>query len=483
MNILASLLAVLLAALTIPAEIPDFSRTGYRWSDKKVPMYDVIQVLSPPAGGEDATEIIQKAIDDFEGKGAIMLSKGTWNISGSIHLNKSNLVLRGEGDETILVATGKSDRSLVHMGDYAERIIGPKKSGIKGEYFPTGTFALPLEEGHTFKKGDQIVVSFYPSDKWISALKMDQIPPRKDGIPVRQWNTGRFIMHWERTIVDVKGNTVYMENPLVAPLEAQYGEICVQSYSYEKRISESGIENMCMISEYESEEDEKHAWNAIRINAAEHCWVKNVNCAYFCFNAVNLAKGSKNITVDSCSYKHPKALTTGSRKYGFYFSGGQQCVVTNCVCVGTRHGFSSSEVVGGPNVFLNCTELEGKGDCGPHMRWASGVLYDNVVTDSMLRVQDRSSMGPGHGWAGVTNVFWNCKAKVLVCQNPWVNGKNYCIGCIGKKSPGSFKGRPDGEWISHGTPVEPKSLYTEQLRLRKLSRVKAVPKKVINKTK
>ena len=62
-------------------------------------------------------------------------------------------------------------------------------------------------------------------------------------------------------------------------------------------------------------------------------------------------------------------------------------------------------------------------------------------------------------------------------------GKNYCIGCIGKKSPGSYKGRPDGEWISHGTHVEPLSLYAEQLRLQKLDKIKAVPQRIINKTK
>ena len=67
------------------------------WSDKQVPKYDVKCVLSPPSDGADATAIIQQAIDDFKGKGAILLSKGTWNVSGTIHLNKSNLVLRGEG--------------------------------------------------------------------------------------------------------------------------------------------------------------------------------------------------------------------------------------------------------------------------------------------------------------------------------------------------------------------------------------------------
>ena len=483
MSLLTTLLAILLAAIPIPAEIPDFSRTGYMWSDKPLPRYDVKCILTPPSDGEDATETIQRAIDDFKGKGAILLSKGTWNVSGTIHMNKSGLVLRGEGDETVVVATGKSKRSLIYLGEPCEREYGPHKSKIMGDYFPVGTFALPLEEDHPFKKGDRIVVSWYPSQKWISDLKMDQIPPRWDGIPVKQWTPDRFIMHFERTVVDVRDNVVYMENPLVLALDAQYGEYHVSSYSYDHRVTESGIENMCLVSEYESEEDEKHSWTAIEVNVAEHCWVKNIHARYFCFACVDMREGAKNITVDSSSYEHPKARTTGSRKYGFYFNFAQQSLVSNCVCIGSRHGFATGQVVCGPNVFVYCTEIDGCGDCGPHMRWATGILYDNVETDSLLRVQDRSNMGPSHGWAGVNHVLWNCTAKILVCQNPWVMGKNYCIGCIGRKHPGSYKGRPDGEWISHGTHVEPRSLYFEQLRSRNLAKIKAVPKRIINKTK
>ena len=101
------------------------------------------------------------------------------------------------------------------------------------------------------------------------------------------------------------------------------------------------------------------------------------------------------------------------------------------------------------------------------MRWASCVLYDNVRTNQLLRVHDRSNMGSGHGWAGTTHVFWNCTAGQIVCQSPWVSGKNYCIGCVGPKDEGNFKGRPDGVWISHDNPVETESLYEQQLENRR----------------
>jgi hypothetical protein len=48
-------------------------------------------------------------------------------------------------------------------------------------------------------------------------------------------------------------------------------------------------------------------------------------------------------------------------------------------------------------------------------------------------------------------------------QSPYVNGKNYCIGLKGKKSPGRFKDRPDGEWEGQNKDrLEPTSLYAAQ---------------------
>lgn len=461
-----TLILTILTSILIPSGIPDFSGVGYRWSDSPVPEYNNVVVLEAPADGADATGMIQSAIDDFKGKGAILLKSGTYNISGSIHIDKSNLVLRGEGDSTVLVATGTSRRTLIRFGHEVKRRLGVRKIYFRGDTIPVGTYSFDVSGRHGLKPGDKVVVTWKPTQKWISGLEMDRIPPRKDGIPVRQWTPEEYVKNWERTVVSVNGNVVTLENPLVMQLEKEYGEYFIRSYSYRKSVAESGIENLRMLSVYESEEDEDHAWTAIDIFSAEHCWIRNVNASYFSFCCVNLKWGAKNITVDSCSFTHPKAKTVGSRKYAFYVENGQQCLVSNCTASGTRHAFSTATCTCGPNVFYNCTETDGKGDCGPHMRWASGVLYDNVTTDAMLRVQDRSNLGPGHGWAGVTHVFWNCTAKRLVCQSPWISGKNYCIGCIGTKHRGNFKGKPDGEWILHGVHVFPKSLYRYQLNQR-----------------
>jgi hypothetical protein len=113
------------------------------------------------------------------------------------------------------------------------------------------------------------------------------------------------------------------------------------------------------------------------------------------------------------------------------------------------------------------------GDIGPHVGWTTGVLYDNVKTDSQyIAVQDRHHTAEGHGWAGVNFVLYNCEAPRIICQNPWVTGKNYAIGCVGVKYPhnrtnvGASFSRPDGEWVSEGVHVTPVSLYEDSLEKR-----------------
>ena len=212
--------------------------------------------------------------------------------------------------------------------------------------------------------------------------------------------------------------------------------------------------------------DEDHCWSAIFVKAAEHCWVRNVSVENFGYCAVNLRTGARYITVSDCASRHPVSELTGSRRYAYHISGGECSLVKNCLAEDDRHGFVTASKVPGPNVFLSCKMVRPNSDVGPHQRWATGVLYDNQYVEGLLAVQDGCNNGSGHGWRGSNFILWNCTAMTLVCQNPWVTGRNWCVGCIGEKNPGRRKDRPDGEWRSHGAPVSPQSLYEWQLQNR-----------------
>ncbi len=455
--------------------VPDFSRVGYHWGDLDIPTIAVVATLNPPAEGADATTLIQNAINNATAPGAILLKKGVYNISGEIKLNKSGIVLRGEGqdeaDGTVLIATGTTQRSLITMGGSGSRSVKNNNStyDIKDSYVPAGRFWIRMKDASLFNVGDEVVIYRPSPQNWITDLKMDQIPPRNDGGTVTQWKAGGTDTYAERVITLIKGDTIHFENPVVCSLEEKYGGARVLKYTYSSRISECGVENMKLKSEYKSATDEAHGWLAIEVTVAQHCWVRNVTSQYFGKGLVDMVKGAKNISVLDCTCTDPISTIDGSRRYAFHISQGQLCLVKGCNSDKSRHDFVTGATGCGPNVFTNGRATNTYADIGPHQRWNSGTLYDNIASDGEICVQDRSNYGTGQGWAAVTNVLWNCRARTVIVQSPWVSGYNYSVGTIGTKSPGKFTSplRPDGVWISPGTRVSPSSLYDAQLELRK----------------
>ena len=455
----------------------DFSRVGYHWGESELPVVPVVTTLTAPADGSDMTEAIQKALDNTTG-GAVLLKAGTYNVEGKLYINHSNVVLRGEGENTVIFAKGKSndneERSLLTVGNAVSRQYTSPSEII--ENAPVGQMWVRVADPSGFKVADDVALYRPGTAEWISDIRMDQIPQNADN-SVKQWKPSTYDLYSDRKVVRVSADTIFFDNPVVMSLNDVYGEASrgrVYKVSC-SRIRECGVENLKMVSEFDPSKmdelgnhiDEDHCWSAICIKAVEHSWVRNVSVTYFGYAGVNIIPGARYVTVADCVSRHPVSVLTGSRRYAFHISGGELCMVKNCLAEEDRHGFVTGAKVSGPNVFLSCEMVNAFSDAGPHQRWAMGALYDNVKTDYRLNVQDGCNNGTGHGWRGVNFILWNCQAATIVCQSPWATGLNWCVGCIGEKNPGRRKDRPDGEWISHGTPVSPSSLYEWQMQQRK----------------
>jgi hypothetical protein len=134
--------------------------------------------------------------------------------------------------------------------------------------------------------------------------------------------------------------------------------------------------------------------------------------------------------------------------------------------------------VPGPSVFVDCRADEAYDESGPHHRWDTGVLFDNVVVHGTTEPGHRTAgsleahnqgMTDGHGWSGANIVFWNCTAdKIDVGKPP--TAQNWVIGATTTVAPA-----PTGSGFieSSNHPVEPHSLYHAQLGDR-LARLYAV---------
>jgi hypothetical protein len=455
--------------------IPDFSRVGYHQGDKEIMDIAVVKTVNANENG-DSQQLLQNAIDEVAQlplnkagfRGAILLKKGVYKIPGSIHINKSGIILRGEGENaTKLIATGKGQRSLiVFSGSGALKEITDTRVQIQDKFVAVGSFSFTVTDASKFKTGDEIVVYRPGTAQWIKDLQMDQIDPR-DG--TKQWQANEYNLQFERQITKIEGNKITIDNPMVMEMEQKYGGAEIFKSSFEGRINEVGIENMRFESEYANDTDEDHGWVAVEFNKVEDAWVRNITTKYFGYAAVSIKSTSKQITVKDSKCLDAKSIITGGRRYSFN-TDGQLNLFMNLESTEARHDYVTGSKTLGPNVFYHCKATKTHADIGPHHRWAVGTLFDDIETDGEINVQDRGNWGSGHGWAGVTQVLWNCKVKRAAVQSPWAGGQNYSFGTQGGKYEGRLKGRPDGVWENQNQAgINPSSLYLAQLQNRKKS--------------
>ncbi|MFN9915188.1 MAG: hypothetical protein ACK53L_21545, partial [Pirellulaceae bacterium] len=151
-----------------------------------------------------------------------------------------------------------------------------------------------------------------------------------------------------------------------------------------------------------------------------------------------------------------------------YNVNGQLILVRHAYASEGRHDYVFGSAVPGPNVFVYSTAENAYSDTGPHHRWSTGGLFDNLDVDGdQINVQNRGNYGTGHGFAGANMVIWNSVADGFIVHNP-PTAQNWLIGSTGPISGGTaYVGPHDpGTVESHGTPMQPKSLYQAQLQAR-----------------
>ncbi len=450
--------------------IPDFSRVGYFHGDQAIPSNIPIFVKLKPSSND--LESIQSAIESLSKyqpnekgfRGVIVLTKGTYLVSNTIYIKASGIVIKGEGSLTKIIATGKMQYPLFKFS--GSGYVSEKKNSrekIIDEYVPVGAHSFKVLNATNFSIGDQIMVYRPGTVAWIKDLQMDQIVARED---TKQWTPQEYGFNFERAITKIEGNTIFIDNPIVLALETKYGGGSIYGYHFNTRINQVGIENLYCESAFENDTSENHAWVAVEMDKVENAWVRNITARYFGNSCVQLNTWAKNISVLNSNCFDAKSIITGSRRYSFS-NAGQQNLFINCTATEGRHDFVTESRVCGPNVFYNCTASKTHADIGPHHRWTSGTLYDNIITDGEIAIQDRGNWGSGHGWSGVNQVLWNCTLQKAVVQSPWVNGKNYAIGVQGEKYEGRLSGKPTGEWEGQNKKgLTPNSLFQAQLKAR-----------------
>ena len=445
--------------------IPDFSYCGYKASEQPIPVV-AIKVVVPVVKG-DATLRIQSALDYVASlplnangfRGAVLLQKGIYEVLGQLRITASGVVLRGSGvNATTIVGAGNGRLALLKIiGE--KKIEGLKEIKIDDAYVPLNATSFHVTfDFSNMKPGGSIIIHRPSTQKWIETLGTNIFG---GGISALGWKPGERDLFFDRRITEIDGNKITIDAPITTAIDSNYGGGFV-SFSYGRvwRINNCGIENLRCVSSYDKNnlKDEDHRWNAINVEAAEDCWVRQVNFENFAGSAVSILENSKRVTVEDCKSLNPVSEIGGQRRYTF-FTTGQQTLFQRCYAENGYHDFATGYCAPGPNAFVQCESILPYSFSGAIDSWASGVLFDVVNVDgNALRFGNRGQDGNGAGWAAANSVFWNCSAARIDCYKP-PTAQNWSFG-----SWAQFSG--DGYWGESNNSINPRSLYYGQLAQR-----------------
>ena len=446
--------------------LPDFSHAGYEGGGVAIPQV-ATQITVDPESGDDHDRI-QDAIDavsalspDGNGfRGAVLLTAGSYTSSEPIRIQTSGVVLRGEGQGTsgtVITATASSQIVLVEVvGDGGVDTVDGSTQRIVTGTVPVGSRTFEVEDASGYSPGDTVAVRRTPNGDWIDDIGMDAYG----------WDEGSFDIVHERvlTSVDTATGVVEIDVPIVDGMSDAHGGGQLELLDTSDRIHHVGIEDLRLDSEYDGSEDEDHAWTGILLEDVEDAWVRRVTALHFGREAVKVDGDSHRITVEDCAMLDPISEITGNRRYPFSVDSGGGVLFQRLYAREGRHSFVSGSRVAGPVVWLDCLAEDCHADDGPHQKWATGLLFDNTRS-AELRVQNRQDSGSGHGWAGAQVMFWNSEVSDhFVCDAP-PHAMNYAVGVVGDLGEGQWAPEePPGIHESLGTPVEPRSLYLQQLQ-------------------
>ena len=470
---------LLSAADALGNRVLDFSSAGYKGGRVPLPLSNSVPVrtnLSAVAGDnwvsiQSAINYVQSLPLDANGfRGAVLLNAGVYALSNTLSITASGVVLRGVGsgtNGTVLRATTRSQYTLVKIsGSSSATTVSGTTHTITNRYVPVGARSFLVDSTSGLAVGDYVGVYRPSTSAWIHDLGMDLLGPMPDAYP---WPVSTYNIDMDRVITRIEGNRIFIDVPVTCAIDAGYANGTIRKLTRSGRITNSGIEHIRGVSDYNASvtDDENHASTFVNCNGLENGWVRDVVSQYFVNTCVYLSGGCKFVTVADSQCLDPISQITGGRRYAFSVEGAVSCLVANCYTRQDRHQFVTLSRVTGPNVFVDGLSDTAYADAGPHERWATGMLWDNItVNGNSLNIQNRGNLGSGHGWSGANCVAYNCDADGgYVVQNP-PGAHNWLIGSIGTINNGTYYVGPHapGTYDSNGTNVFPNSLYYAQLQ-------------------
>jgi hypothetical protein len=368
-------------------------------------------------------------------------------------------VLRGAGrGKTILRKTGYDRGAAIY-------IEGTRDVVTKGTFdvadVKPGALSISLTAHLSpLTAHDRVMICRPSTQEWIDYLDCASFGGGKR-MGYWAWHPGDIDLRWNRQITAVNGNQITLNAPITCSIEQRWGGAKAIVYENKGLISECGIENLSLESDYDHARplDEDHCWDGIYVAEAENCWVRMVNFQHFAGSAVVLQKSAQQITVEDCISQHPVSEIGGYRRRTF-LTFGEMTLFQRCYSAYGINDFAVGHTAAGPNAFVQCESYESYGPSGAISSWAPGILFDIVNIDGNDIVFKNWELEKfGAGWSTANSTMWQSTASGLFCYSPDSLNRNYSRGCWGQ-----IQG--NGEYTEMNEHVKPYSLFASQLEKR-----------------
>ena len=470
-------------AQTVPM---DYSYCGYHRSEQPIPSAQVVTYVQP--SGDDDAALLQAAIDYISQqkpdkqtglRGAILLGEGTFVLNSPLRIRTSGVVLRGSGREkTIIRKTGYDRGALLYIEgthDIIAKDTFTISNAASGSLCLTAQTASSVQTASkvqtasnvqggfaALKAGSRLAICRPSTEEWIAALGCASFGGGKR-MGYWAWHPGDIDVTWHRTVTaaNANGNQLTLDAPITCSIERRWGGAKAIVYEQPGLISECGIENLTLESDYDHAlpMDESHCWDGIYLADAEDCWVRMVNFRHFAGSAVVVQKSAQQVTVEDCQSLQPISEIGGFRRRTF-LTLGEKVLFQRCYSEHGINDFAVGQTAAGPNAFVQCESYESLGPSGAIASWAPGILFDIVNIDGNdICFKNWELEKFGAGWSTANSTLWQSTASGLFCYSPDTLNRNYSIGCWGQ-----IQG--NGEYAEMNEHVRPYSLFADQLEKR-----------------
>jgi hypothetical protein len=262
-------------------KILDFSYCGYEGGGVALPSVPVAQRISPISG--DNTTHIQAAIDAVAGlapnangiRGALLLEPGVYDVSGTLNLSVSGVILEGSGSGsggTILNMNG-SPHLLFSVGGSGSWTTTGATTNMTDSYVPSGAKSFHVSDSSGFAVGDTILINRPVTPAWIHSMGMDTLT--RNGAP-QTWIPAGTIIETDRAITAISGDQITLDVPVADDFDSTLLQGSLTQYTFPARVSQIGIEHLQVVAPAVNVDISMPQFTGIAMNAVIDSWMRDV---------------------------------------------------------------------------------------------------------------------------------------------------------------------------------------------------------------